>query len=53
MKKKIEFNPKRPKVLNFKLTNSIDHFVKNISYMRQNCISLESLMNIACVDKRN
>ena len=41
--------PKEPRIHGFKMTNSINHIVKNIIQTKPNFISLESVKNIACV----
>jgi hypothetical protein len=38
-----------PKIHNFKMTNLIDPIVQNIIQLGQNFISLESVIDIACV----
>lgn len=44
--------PKLPRVHGFKLTNAIDHIVKNIIQMGPNFISLESVKNFPSVGQK-
>ena len=48
----IHLTPKGPRIHGFKMTNSIDHIVKNIIQMGPNFISPESVKNIACVGQK-
>jgi len=49
----VRLTPKGPRILGFKMTNSIDHIVNDIIRTGPNFSSPESVKNITCVDNIN